>query len=280
MKNIPQFFLALVVVVGAVGLFPGEAQAEIQLVGTTTASGVNAAYNMSLTSLLGGIGTAPIKDDIIIVIHATVDTTDTNPGVGTFGYTELLDRFNGVDTNDTNLSVNYKIATGTPDTLVSCNASAGSTISSVCAAMVFRGVDTAVPMDVATTSASSLVNTSEDVDCASITPITPGAVVVCTGGAGGTAVDSTVVTYPSTHTAAVQSLSPTDPGTVAAALGSYKFWSSGAEDPAAYALDLGTANANSWISLTFVLRPGVPKRTMRLFEGFKIKLISGKLKLQ
>lgn len=236
-------------------IFPASAEAAIQLVGTTTASGTNSAYNMSLTSLAGGIGSAPIDGDIVIVLNTTVGTADGNPGVGTAGYTEMVDYYNGVDTNDTNFSVNYKIMTSSPDTLVSCNASAGSTLSSVCAALVFRGVNITTPMDVASTTAASAQNTNEDADCPSIQPVTLGAVVVCTGGAAGAAVDSTVVTYPSTHTAAVQSLSPSDPGTVGAALGSYKVWASGAEDPAAYALDLGTANANSWVALTLVLRP-------------------------
>ncbi len=253
-----------------------KADAAIQLVGTSTASGTTAAYNLSLTALKGGIGGVVARGDIVIVINTNGTTTNqTNPGVGTAGYKEMANIFNSVDTDRTNFSVSYKIMNDTPDTTVSCNGSTAPNGSSVCAALVFRGVNPITPMDVASTTASSLVNTNEDADCPSITPVTAGAVVVCTGGAAGASVDSTAVTYPANYTAGVQSLSPSDPGTVAAALGSYRFWTSGAEDPAAYALDLGTATQNTWVALSLALRPLPTARTMRLFEGYTIKLNEG-----
>ena len=232
--------------------------AAIELVGTTTASGTNVAYDMALDSLQGGIASAPAQDDIVIVVNTIANATDGNPGVGTAGYTEIKDAFNGVDTNKTNLSVNYKIMTASPDTTVSCNPSSGTTISSVCLAMVFRGVDILNPMDTASTSAASTLNTSEDVDCPSIQPVTSGAFVVCTGGAAGANTQG-YTSGPASYIDAAHILTPTDIGTDAAAVGSYLLWDDvGAENPGAYSFDLGTAGANTWIGVTMVLRPYIP----------------------
>src|SRR3989344_2755282 len=121
--------------------------ATIEFVGGASASGINAAYNMSLTALTGGIASAPAQGDIVIVINMIANTTNGNPGVGTAGYTEVADLYSS-DSYDTNLSTNYKVMGASPDTVVSCNPSSGSTIASNCVAMVFRGVDNTTPIDV------------------------------------------------------------------------------------------------------------------------------------
>lgn len=226
-----------------------EAQAAINFVGGATASGTNTAYNMSLTALTGGIASSPTEGDIVIAINVIVNTTNGNPGVGTAGYTELVDMYRG-DSYDTNLSVSYKIMGASPDTTVSCNPSNSGTRASDCVAMVFRGIDSTTPIDVTTTTASS--GNSEDVNCPAITPVTPGAIVLCTGSAAGASVDATPIA-PSGYTG---TYIQTDPGSSGAAVASYKAWSgSGAEDPAPYVMDLGTASANSWAAATLALRP-------------------------
>src|SRR3990172_2402731 len=224
--------------------------ATIEFVGGASASGINAAYNMSLTALTGGIASAPAQGDIVIVINMIANTTNGNPGVGTAGYTEIADLYRGNDTYDTNLSTNYKVMSASPDTTASCNPSSGSSIASDCVAMVFRGVDNATPLDV--TSTSAVGNNAEDVNCPAITPVTSGAVVVCTGGAAGASVDTTP-TAPTGYSGSTYV--QTDPGRAGAAVASYKNWTSGAEDPAAYVMDLGTASANSWAAITLALRP-------------------------
>ena len=148
-----------------------------------------------------------------------------------------------------------------PDTTASCNPSSGSSIASDCVAMVFRGVDTTMPMDVAFTSAIS--PNSEDVNCPAITPVTSGAVVVCTGGAAGASVDTTP-TAPTGYSGSTYV--QTDPGSAGAAVASYKNWTSGAEDPAAYVMDLGTASANSWAAITLALRPANDPPTLTVSQ--------------
>ncbi|EFK97466.1 hypothetical protein LDC_0496, partial [sediment metagenome] len=84
-----------------------KAEAAIQFVGSTTASATNVAYDMSLTSLAGGIGSAPVDGDIIIVLNSAAYSANTNPGVASVGYTELADLYADDTTYDANVSVNY-----------------------------------------------------------------------------------------------------------------------------------------------------------------------------
>ena len=91
--------------------------ATIEFVGRATASVTSSAYNLSLTALTGGIASAPAEGDIVIVINTIVNTTNGNPGVGTAGYTEVADLYRS-DSNDTNLSTNYKIMGASPDTVI------------------------------------------------------------------------------------------------------------------------------------------------------------------
>src|SRR3989304_5113331 len=65
--------------------------ATIEFVGGASASGINAAYNMSLTALTGGIASAPAQGDIVLVINMIANTTNGDPGVGTAGDTDVGD---------------------------------------------------------------------------------------------------------------------------------------------------------------------------------------------
>ncbi|QQR64990.1 hypothetical protein IPH92_00190 [Candidatus Kaiserbacteria bacterium] len=229
--------------------FPSaKAEAAIQFVGSTTASGDNAAYNLSLTGLTGGISSTAAQDDFVVVVNTYVGTADGNPGVGTAGYTEMADLYAN-NNRDVNFSVNYKFMTATPDTTVSCNGSATAGSASTCLAMVFRGVDLTTPMDVASTTATS--NTTEDVDCPAITPVTSGSYVLCTGGGAGANVDAAIPAIAGYAHAYLQFDST---NYTSASVGAYKAWTSGAEDPAAFVMDLGTQANNSMAALTMALR--------------------------
>src|SRR3989304_9224834 len=65
--------------------------ATIEFVGGASASGINAAYNMSLTALTGGIASGPAQGGIVIVIYMIANTTNGDPGVGTAGDTDVGD---------------------------------------------------------------------------------------------------------------------------------------------------------------------------------------------
>ena len=258
---------------------PGVADAAIQLVGTTTASGTNAAYNMSLTSLSGGIGTAPAANDLVVVLQMYTGTAHGNPGVGTSGYTELFDVYAN-STYDANFSMNYKVMGASPDTVVSCNPSSNAASSSVCMAYVFRGESIISPIDIATTSAHQATGTTNSSpNCPAITPVTPDAFVFCAGGATGSAVAASI-TWPTTPTGIGYGTSiQADPGGASAIVAVFGRWATGAYDPAAWTMTMGTAAQDSWAAASIAIRPG-PVRRIRLFNGYKIELIGNRLTLQ
>lgn len=254
LRHWPNILGLLVLFTGAIVLpipYFGTAFAAVELVGTTTASGTLSAYDMPLTALAGGIGSAPAAGDLVVVVNTFINTKNFDPGVGTAGYTEVADLYSN-DSLDTNLSVDYKVMGSTPDTTVSCNGSSATADASVCLALVFRGIDSTTPLDV---TATSITGTSaEDIDCPSTTPATSGALVVCLGGAVGGALPSGAFTWPSGYTEGADISS--DPGNVALAVGAYTRWSgSGAEDPGAFALTMGTSGSDSWGAVTLALRP-------------------------
>ena len=213
----------------------------------------------------------------MVVIDAFSTSTDRDPGVGTAGYTEMTDLFVS-DNNSVNFSVSYKLMGATPDTTVSCNGNVSSpTFGSACVVYVWRGVNPVTPMDVASTTATSASSASPN--CASITPVTTGAVVMCTSAMASANV-STASTSPATPAGIGGSTwAAVDPGSAITAMAVYGNWSSGAYDPAAWTITAGTASQDSWAALTLALRPIPPARKIRLFEGYTIKL-NGKIILR
>lgn len=221
----------------------------IRLVGYSTAIAFSATTDLSLTSLFGGIDNAAREGDLVVFSHFVRDNGgDQNVGTSTSGYTEIADLF-GNDSNDANLSVSYKVMGSTPDTIVTSVATAGR---HVLIASVWRGVDPTNPLDV--TSTTSVLTNTGIADPASITPITPGAVVIAVGG------NQSQTTAPVTGPSGYRGISVVNvaaPGDFPH-LGVYhKYWSSGAEDPGAWTGvvdDVGVASA----AITLALRPKQP----------------------
>lgn len=227
-----------------------EAQAAtLTYVGGAEASGNSAAFNVSLTGLTGGAGSAALVGDLVIVATGFVSTANGNPGVGTTGYTEAADLYSN-DTRDANFSVNWKMMSGTPDTSVSCNGSGSSTNGAVCVVQVWRNVNTATPLDVTSTTATG--TNSAVPNSPSITPITAGAVIIATGLGTGASAD-TSVTAPTGYGNKVDI--SVDPGNAATVGIVSKAWSgSGADDPAAWT-GWTTTTSDGWAAVTLALRP-------------------------
>jgi hypothetical protein len=228
-----------------------RAATGLQYVGGAEGAGTSAAFNVSLTALTGGAASAAAAGDLVIVSDGFVSIADGNPGVGTAGYTEIADLYKS-DSNDANLSVNWKIMGGTPDTTVSCNGSGVSTNVSVCAVQVWRNVNQTTPLDVTSTTATA-ANTGVP-NGPAITPVTSGAQVVTVG--GGTS-DSAItdVTAPTGYGNLVSANPASDPGLTFRIGVASKAWSgSGAEDPAAWG-GFDTSNVNSWAAVTLAIRP-------------------------
>lgn len=222
-------------------------------VGGTSGGGTESSYSISLTALTGGVASAPIEGDLVIVATGWTQTSDGTPGVTSpTGFTELVELYSN-DTRDANLSVSYKFMEMTPDssiTVLGPNSAAygGSTV-----VHVWRGVDQTTPMDVTHTTATG-TNASRP-NPPSITPATADAIIIAAGlGTGGTG--QSAFTIPSGMTNAVSYKHDGTTGDCSAFLCSYNSWVSGSYDPAA-ATGGTTTTQDSWVAVTLVLRPAL-----------------------
>ncbi|MEK7511046.1 MAG: hypothetical protein AAB582_02335 [Patescibacteria group bacterium] len=227
---------------------PPAFAATLTYVGGAEASGNSASFNVSLTSLAGGSGSAAIEGDLVIVSSGFVSTANGNPGVSTSGFAELNDLYAN-DTRDANFSVSWKLMTSSPDTTVACNGSGSATNGAVCVVHVWRNVDQTTPFDVASTSVAT--TNSAAPNSPSIAPTTAGAIVIATG-LGTGAADDAAVTAPAGYGNQVDI--SVDPGNSAIVGISSKAWVSGAEDPAAWT-NWTTSTSDSYAAFTLALRP-------------------------
>lgn len=126
--------------------------------------GNTSSQTVSLTSLSGGIASAPSAGDLVIVTHALASTADRDLIISTTGYTELNEGYVN-STFDTNLAISYKIMGGTPDTnVVITRSSITSADAQAVAIQVWRGVDQTSPILISlpTNSTSSANATISD----------------------------------------------------------------------------------------------------------------------
>lgn len=230
---------------------PESSQAALQYVGGASATGTGATYNVSLTGLSGGIGSSAAAGDLVIVVTGWASAADGDPGVTTAGYTEVYDLF-GNDTRDANLSVNWKIMSGTPDTSVTVSGFNNAANGGATVVHVWRGADQTTPMDVAA-PAGATGNNGALPDSPAITPVTSGAYVL-TVGLGTGAAAPTVFTAPSGYVNAVSAAGAGSTMGAVAAIASVA-WAGGAVDPGAWTGTTGTTDSRA--AGTLALRPAV-----------------------
>lgn len=152
--------------------------------GTNTTA---ATYNVSVTSLTGGLAASPSIGDLVLVFTGYKDTSNTNPGLTSpLSAVELADLY-ASNTNAANLSVTYFWYSG--ETTITCRTQSG-TGGKATAIAVFRGVDQTNPFDATLTTATNTGSASGSINPPAITPVTVGAWVLCGGltavGTGGT----------------------------------------------------------------------------------------------
>ncbi len=216
-----------------------EASSGIQLVGYTTKSGTG---SMSLTSLTGGIASAPAEGDIVVIAVMSAATSNQSLSIySPTGYIELADLYADGSAYDTNLGVYGKVQTSTPDTSIYIPANV-----TIAVAAVFRGINTSTPTDATTKTATG--GGSATPNPPSITTVTPRACVVAIGAAGG---DEPSLSVPSGYTIC-GNITNSSTGAVCLA---YKLIATpGAEDPGSFT---NTANFSpfSWAAATVALKP-------------------------
>ncbi len=231
--------------------FTVAATAAIQYVGgkAVAQAGATSDYAaISLTDLTGGIGSAPIENDLVLICYGIGSNVNVDVAITTSGYTEITDLYNGPGGADqSNLGLFRKFMTSTPDTGVVVTASGNGNHAGSISIHVWRGVNLTTPLDVAHVTASGTA-TGRPTPPA-ITPTTSGAVVVCAGvGAVTTGADFTT----SDLSNFVTEYSPDVYG-VTSGLGSFA-WSSGTFTPAAWGGNSVAAN-DTWLAVSIALRP-------------------------
>lgn len=137
--------------------------ASIELVGTPQAGNASNGSDVTLT-----FDVTPLEDDVVIVIGGNADSEGTGDvGPSTTGYTEESTQF---DTPaDMHYGVWWKAMGATPDSNVVCQGTGQVDEATAYICYVLRGVDTSVPIDVA--SVYDTVASTQYPDPPAATPI-------------------------------------------------------------------------------------------------------------
>jgi len=212
---------------------------------TGFATGVGDTHVVSLPG-------SPVAGDFVLVVlacDATADPSDATTVI-TSGYTQLLRTGSNAPTN----YVGYKVLSGTPDTEVEVREHVDTLSCGLI--QIWRGVDTASPLDV--TPPAAATGTTGTPNPPSITPATANALVVAIGLLDDDDVAGSV-TAPSGYgdlIAADTGQGSVDGSTVMVA--SKVLATPAAEDPAAF----GGGN-DAWIGFTIALRLAVGSLLLR-----------------
>lgn len=232
---------------------------NIEFVGGQTASKVGSAGGTSTialnSGLTGGIASAVSDDDLVIAAFSTGSSADRTLSITT-GYTLIASELYQVSTErtfDTNLRVAYKFVSG--DTATTFGATGSTADAGAMAVYVFRGVDLTTPLDVAAVTA---VGEHTEVsgpllpNPPSITPVTPGAFIVCIGACGH---DDGVDTLSSSDLTGFLSVGSDDSNDTSLGIGHIDNWSSGAFDAAAFTFSGTAGNVDTFCAMSIALRP-------------------------
>jgi hypothetical protein len=232
-----QYIVSTTQVRGTISYVGGRSQTSI----------VAAAITVSLTGLTGGLSTAPITGDIVLVVRTWATTADQTFTTSSTGWTKLSDLY-AVSTSNTNFGIFYKIMGTTPDTSIVLNQNNTTAESSSIAVYVFRGVDTTTPFDVASTTVSQ---TSSGIpNPPAITPTTTNSIIVVAAGTSHTGGTDTFTAGYLTNFLTVGANSTID-STVGIG---WVAWTSGAYDPAAWTFSQTDSSTYTSISVTMALR--------------------------
>jgi len=229
----------------------------IQFVGGATASKVGAASGTSTialnSGLTGGIASSVSSGDLVVAAFATGSSADRTLSItdGTNPYTMIGgELFSSGIAAWTNLRIAYKFVTS--DTDVTFGATGNANDAGAMAVYVFRNVDPSTPLDVAVTSTSSILSSKADPE--PLTPVSPGAFIVCIG-AGAHQRGS--VSFTSSDLTDFQTVGSDDLYDVSLGIGHIDNWTAGEFDAAAFgnSISVGDDVDSSWSAMSIALRP-------------------------
>lgn len=224
----------------------------ISFVGSAENSAINGA-DVTLT-LPGGMS----QDDLVIVAYAIGDNDNVNFAMAmvTAGYTEVTDQFSD-DTQDINLGVFRKFMGATPDTSATVDGQGGADAAVAAVCMVFRGVDTTTPFDVARALANG-INTMHP-DPPSIDWVTAGVWTVIAGASGHTLGGAATYTFPTGYTTNALDRGSDDTSDATVGMG-YRTNPADPEDPGVMTHSGTDSVSFAWCATTMALRaaPDIP----------------------
>ena len=223
----------------------------IEFVGSrSVASTSTSNFTVSLTGLTGGLATAPVQGDFVLVVRswAAGSAADRSMTTSSAGWTELVELYSN-DTFSTNLAIYYKFMGAIPDTGITLNAHTTGDSSAI-AVYVFRNVDLTTPFDVTQTTVTQ-TNTGIP-NPPAITPTTTNSIIVV---AAGSAHNDGTDTYTANYLTSFRTQGGNSTNDSTVGIG-YLTWTSGAYDPAAWTFTAGGTTSNySTASVTMALRP-------------------------
>jgi hypothetical protein len=187
------------------------------------------------------------QDDIVVLFAAANQASGTLTGPGGT-YTRI--GASNISSGTVEVGAWYKFMGASPDTSATITVASGATTDSLCAlSMVFRGVDTATPLDVAATTATG---TSTNPDPAAIVPSSDDTCIVV--GAGSGVGDGTITTISGYSTIVDTFASDTNPTSIASCYLILTGNAGVSQDPGAF----GSWGSGSWGAHTVALRPLAP----------------------
>lgn len=134
--------------------------------------------DIALTSLTGGLSSAPQADDFVVVAWTNNSSSNLTGSVVSSGWTKVADEF-GSDSYDCNMCVIYKVMGASPDTSVEIDQ--GTSVNCNALVYVLRNADQSSPLDTATQSSSG--SNGAIPDPPSITTVRDNSVVLAIGAA-------------------------------------------------------------------------------------------------
>lgn len=229
----------------------GAGPKGIQYVGGTTGStlGTASSWTISLTSLTGGIASAPAAGDFVVVFYGVGSLGESSAyALSVTGYTQQALVFSN-DLYEAHLLVATKRLSGA-DTSITLSQTYDTSDAGAAVVHVFRGVDPTTPMDVAVQTSTAIDTVLADPPA--ITPVTAGAWVVAAGCGGHERIRDSFTS--SDLTAFLSTGQSETSGDVTIGAG-YVADATGAIDPAQFGFTDSSLGIHAAAAATLALRP-------------------------
>lgn len=211
----------------------------------TQFAGTTSTTSVTLTSLTGGIASAPAAGDLVIVGYGISSTTNVDVTISTAGYTEVYDLYED-DTYDANLGVFYKTMSGTPDTSVVVGQTGSTSNAGAVYISVWRNENSTWPLR-SVASAQNINSILANPPSITATGSSNAVVAIGVG-----ALNTISANYSSSDLTDFQSTRQADTNSVVIG-GGYKNPVSGTFDPAAFTGPT-TSTSASWVAASLEIR--------------------------